>query len=202
MDTIIATTSVNSSVIVVTNQAPNSLESVVTSDIGSSVINVVDNVSGVKQVVTSGSANVVDVITSGTSEVIKTYTAGPQGVSGSVGSVQLMASNYAIGGHRAIAIDSNGNAVYADCTNLGHVLKVVGITMSAFGLGGMISVFNTGIVVESSWNWNVTKPIYFDNNGVLIQAPLSNALFLQVIGTPVTATSMEIKLQPPTIKGN
>ncbi len=129
---------------------------------------------------------------------------GPPGIGlpvpdGNAEYVSSLLASYPIGGHRAVAWDDIGQAVYADATKLTHVLRVVGISTFAVTTGVAVTVQRSGVMSESSWAWDITKPIYFDGTGVLTQTPVVGAAFVQVLAMPITLSSIEIKIQPPII---
>ena len=98
-----------------------------------------------------------------------------------------------LGGHRAIIIDNN-LAYYADCTNLSHINKPIGISSNASISGGNVTVVFYGEMEEASWNWDITKPIWISTNGLLTQTtPVTG--FLCIIAFPVTATKIFIDKQ-------
>lgn len=124
---------------------------------------------------------------------------GPQGPAGpSGGSALSVVAASAIGGHRVVVLDSAGAPVYADNTNSSHVHKVFGITLNAGNSGDTISCVRSGEVVESTWNWTLDLPIFLGTNGLLTQtAPANPAVFSQIVGFPVNATTLFVSLREP-----
>lgn len=55
-------------------------------------------------------------------------------------------------------------------------------------------------MAEPSWSWDTTQPIYWTANGILTQVPPTVGT-LQVVGYPVTPTSMIIDKQIPITLG-
>jgi len=114
---------------------------------------------------------------------------GPSGASSSY----IYTAGEILGGHRAIIIDNN-LAYYADCTNLSHINKPIGISNNASALGGEVTVVFFGEMEEVSWNWDIDKPIWISTNGLLTQTtPVTG--FLCIIAFPVTATKIFIDKQ-------
>lgn len=123
-----------------------------------------------------------------------TGATGPRGPVGGVG--QLGVAETALGGHRVVTYNSSSRLVYADKDMPGHFGKVAGITQSAVAAGDVVTFIGLGMLEEPSWNWNLSKPIFLGNNGVLTQV-LTRTGFMQVVAFPVTPTSAFIRLQEP-----
>ncbi len=131
-------------------------------------------------------------------------TPGPQGAQGERGatgtdggSTVTMVANGDIGGHRVVIPDGFGGAMYADCNQISHAGKVVGITTHAAVAGGSIGVATSGEVVESSWNWSA-GPVYLSTNGVLSQiTPISG--FVQIVGVALSATRLSVQIGPSIV---
>lgn len=104
----------------------------------------------------------------------------------------------ALGGHRVIISDS-GLLYYASTTNVLHRNKVVGITLGAVTSGAQATYQKDGLVTEPSWNWNTSLPVYLADNGLLTQAPANTTGFVMIVGTPASATSLYLFLQPPIL---
>lgn len=114
------------------------------------------------------------------------------------GSGNSAVSGEALGGHRCV-IHSSGALYYAETTNVLHINKVVGLTTSAVGSGITTDFVTEGVVIESSWSWNLTTPIYLGSNGLLTQAPINITGFRMIVGTPITSTSMYVSLKTPIL---
>jgi hypothetical protein len=117
---------------------------------------------------------------------------GDTGESGASSSYTYVAGEI-LGGHRVIIIDNN-LAYYADNTNLSHVNKPIGISNNASISGGNVTVVFYGEMEESSWNWDITKPIWISTNGLLTQTPAISG-FSCIIATPITTTKIFIEKQ-------
>ncbi len=117
---------------------------------------------------------------------------GDKGESGASSSYSYITGE-ALGGHRAIVIDNN-LAYYADCTNLSHINKPIGISSNSSSLGGNVTVVFFGELEEVSWNWDITKPIFIGTNGLLTQIPTTSG-FSCIIATPITTTKIFIEKQ-------
>jgi len=142
---------------------------------------------------------------------MKLFNTGPQGIQGDKGdkgdkgdtgaSGALSSYSYitgeALGGHRGIVIDNN-IAYYADNTNLNHINKPIGISTIASTKGEEITVVFYGEVEADLWNWDITKPIFISQNGVLIQ-DFTEGGFACVIARPVTSKKIFVNKEKITI---
>ncbi|MGA2433931.1 MAG: hypothetical protein ABSG25_01460 [Bryobacteraceae bacterium] len=122
--------------------------------------------------------------------------AGPQGPAAS--GVYSKITGEDIGGDRVVIIDIDGLLYYADQTNLYDIDKILGITTQAGIQGTMIKVQGSGEMVEPSWSWDMTLPIYLGVNGLLTQI-LPTSRFLLEMGFPSSPISMIIKIGTPII---
>ena len=124
---------------------------------------------------------------------------GPQGVPGTVGAVQYIAS-IAIGGHRLVTLNDVGQVVYADNTIMSHTNKVLGVTTGAV-IAGDISTINTGAeIIEPTWAWTLGLPIFLSANGLMTQTePIVG--FSMIVGFPISATKIFIKINRAIIRG-
>ena len=130
--------------------------------------------------------------------------AGPQGAQGpagpSGGAALSVVADSSIGGHRVVVLKASGAPEYADNTNSSHTNKVLGITLNAGNSGDTISVVRSGEVVEPTWNWTLDLPVFLGTNGLLTQsAPANPAVFSQVVGFPVDATTLFVTLREPLL---
>lgn len=124
---------------------------------------------------------------------------GPPGPAGPVGSSNITAAaGEPLGGHRAVVLDADGLAWYADNTDAQHLGRVVGITLSAAVLGADATLQSAGYITEPSWNWTPYQPVYLSANGLLTQTPPTTG-FMQVLGVALSATSLFIQLRDPIV---
>ena len=125
-----------------------------------------------------------------------------QGMPGPPGSAPTItpAAAIALGGHRVIVLNGDGEAIYADHSIVAHAGRAIGITTGAAEEGELVTVQTGGDITEPSWTWDTELPIFLSTNGQLTQtAP--NTGFTQQIAVPVTATRILIDLQTPFIRG-
>lgn len=102
---------------------------------------------------------------------------------------------YAIGGNRIVVVNSEDKIIYADKDTAAHAAKIFGLTTGAVETGATAKVQTNGVMQEPSWNWTLDVPIYVGNNGLLTQTPPTTG-FLCIVGFPITATSIFIKINP------
>lgn len=142
-----------------------------------------------------------DSITHTNVEVQAVVLGGNQGIQGPPGdstqSVYLL-SSIPVGGNRIVATNALGKLVYPDPNLQQNTL--VGITKHSATPDQLTEVQITGIMSEPSWSWDTTQPIYWTANGILTQVPPTIGT-LQVVGYPVTPTSMIIDKQTPITLG-
>ena len=118
---------------------------------------------------------------------------GPQGADGTT--YGTFTTNSTLGGHRAVKLVGQGMVDYVDSSNVLDQNKCIGITLNASNQNQPITIQSIGEVIEPSWNWDTTKPIYFNSAGLLTQTvPLSG--FIQIVGKPSSSTSMCISINP------
>lgn len=151
----------------------------------------------VQSVVLGSSNNVVQSVDS--TQTVVTGQQGPQGPAGpsALETIEVLTAT-AISGHRAVALDSSGKAVYPSNTVHGDAFRVLGVTLGAASLGTVVQVKSFGTILEPTWNWTVDQPVYLGANGVLTQTlPISPAKFILVIGVANSTTSMFVNVMPP-----
>jgi hypothetical protein len=121
---------------------------------------------------------------------------GPQGPPGA-GSPTFSLPAPATVSQYAPLISSGSSVAVADSSNVAHAGKVVGIAAISANVGDNLDVQFQSTIVNSGWNWDVTKPVYL-NGSQLSQTPPTTG-FVQIIGVPVTPTTLLIQLQPPCV---
>ena len=102
-------------------------------------------------------------------------------------------------GLRVLAVEDDGEVVLADYQDVDHADRIVGIGLSAAGIGGDILVQKMGLITNSAWSWTVGKGIFFDEDGILTQdVPLFG--FLLHVAKPVSVTSIDILVRLPIVR--
>lgn len=147
-------------------------------------------------------AEQLQVVSLNTPEVITVIAGGDQGPPGIPGpaggtALQVLAAT-AIGGHRAVVLDATGRAIYADNSQLSHMHKVLGMTLNAGVMDDPINVVRYAEITEPSWEWVLDTPVFVGANGVLTQTvPAFPAAFSQIVGFPVSATTLFVTMREP-----
>ena len=124
---------------------------------------------------------------------------GPTGPTGPAGGTTLVTVGATpISGHTAVALDSGGLMVYADCTNPAHIGAVQGVVGNAYSPGDL-AVVQTGFeLVHAGWSFS-PGPVFVGASGALVQVLPVGAVFAQVIGYALAPTRVRIDVQPPIV---
>lgn len=129
--------------------------------------------------------------------VISVGEVGPQGPPGPAGGAsQTYIAGMALGGQRAVVLNSAGEAVYADNTDLSHADKVLGITTGAASIGNPVTVQTLGPLTEPSWTWALDQEVFLSTVGLLTQTPPSSG-FLEGMGFPLATDTLQVRIKPP-----
>jgi hypothetical protein len=98
----------------------------------------------------------------------------------------------------ALRIVNLSSGTYASATDITQVNSPKGFLSTAVTSGQQFPVQFTGIKLDLSWNWDVTKPIYLGTNGTLVQ--LSSGLsYLQQVASVITSNKIILDFQEPVI---
>jgi hypothetical protein len=90
---------------------------------------------------------------------------------------------------------ANDAPIPASSNNLADLGEVVGVVVGSVQAGSPVTIQYGGAVTYNGWNWG-SGPVFLGLGGALTQtAPTSG--FLQIIGTPLTPTTLLIQLQQP-----
>ena len=124
---------------------------------------------------------------------------GPQGIPGPAGgATTVMVGATPISGHTAVALDSGGLLVYADCTNPAHIGAVQGVVGNAYSPGDLAVVQTDFELVHAGWTFS-PGPVFVGASGALVQVLPVGAVFAQVIGYALAPTRIRIDVQPPIV---
>ncbi len=124
---------------------------------------------------------------------------GPQGIPGPVGgATTVMVGAAPISGHTAVALDSGGLLVYADCTNPAHIGAVQGVVGNAYSPGDQAVVQTDFDLAHAGWTF-ATGPVFVGATGALVQILPMGAVFAQVVGYALAPTRIRIDVQPPIV---
>lgn len=124
---------------------------------------------------------------------------GPPGPIGPEGGATLVTVGATpISGHTAVALDSGGLLIYADCANAAHIGAVQGVVANAYSAGAQ-AVVQTGFeLVHAGWSFS-PGPVFVGASGALVQALPVGAVFAQVVGYALAPTRIRIDVQPPIV---
>jgi len=124
---------------------------------------------------------------------------GPQGIPGPAGGATTVTVGAApISGHTAVALDSGGLLVYADCTNPAHIGAVQGVVGNAYSTGDLAVVQTDFELVHGGWSFS-PGAVFVGVSGALVQVPPPGAVFAQVIGYALAPTRIRVDVQPPIV---
>jgi hypothetical protein len=130
---------------------------------------------------------------------------GPRGDKGDKGDSAtgfVINASIALGGHRIVKSDGTGAATYASNNDLSSSYGILGMTTGAAAQGAPLSIQESGRIIEPSWNWIPSQPIYLGIDGTLTQTPpnkTAGAVFILVVGFAMTSTSIYIHIREPII---
>lgn len=133
-------------------------------------------------------------------KVVQVAEQGPPGIRGPIGpaggATLVPVGPSPISGHSAVACNANGELIYADCTQAGHLGAVLGVVEHAYSPGDDAEVKTSFPLEHAGWTW-APGPVYVGAAGQLSQSLPMGALFCQVVGHALSATRVLIDLQPP-----
>lgn len=126
--------------------------------------------------------------------------AGPQGAPGPIGPASgegaILVAGETLGGHRMLTLNDASQAIYADHTTPSHAGKIVGLSLGSAVSGADVTVRLFGLITESSWQWDVTRPrVFLSSAGQMTQTPPASG-FVCVIGHVISETQLFIRIQP------
>lgn len=119
---------------------------------------------------------------------------GPAGPAGGATTVTVGASP--LSGHSAVAVDSAGLLIKADCTNPSHQGAVLGLLANAYSPGDQAVVQTAFTLEHSGWAW-VPGPVFVGTAGQLTQSLPGGAVFSQSVAQALSATRVLVDVQPP-----
>lgn len=124
---------------------------------------------------------------------------GPQGIPGPAGgATTVMVGAAPISGHTAVALDSGGLLVYADCTNPAHIGAVQGVVGNAYSPGDLAVVQTDFELAHAGWSFS-PGPVFVGASGALVQTLPPGAIFAQVVGYALAPTRIRVDVQPPIV---
>lgn len=107
---------------------------------------------------------------------------------------QSYTASTAIGGGRAVILNSDNQLAHADPTDAGHINRVIGITLQAGNAGALVAVRSSGVIEDSGWNFPPNAPIFLGVGGTLVTTPPTSGAFIQRLGYASAPTKIAVKL--------
>jgi hypothetical protein len=98
----------------------------------------------------------------------------------------------------ALRIINLSTGTYASSTDISQVNSPKGFLSIAVINGQQFPVQFTGIKLDLSWDWDITKPIFLGSNGTLIQTT-SGLAYLQQVASVITSNKIILDFQEPLI---
>lgn len=98
-----------------------------------------------------------------------------------------------------VAVNTLGDIVHADCTNISHYGAVLGVCECAYPEDRQACVKSLGVIKDPSWSWVPGHPLFFSPEGRLTQDFQKRAAFSQVIAMALSPTVINVCLHQPVI---
>jgi hypothetical protein len=103
-----------------------------------------------------------------------------------------------IGARRAVTVNADGNAIYADSGRVDHANKTIGISVRAAAAWESVTLQRAGDMTDPGWQWTPGGPIFVGGAGVLAQIP-PTAGQLTRIALALAPTRIEVMRTPSII---
>ena len=132
-----------------------------------------------------------------TGEVFKTifkYLPVPPSLNGNT--TLLVGGIVAIAAQKFIAIDSSGQFVLANQTDVSQMNKIIGITKAIANPGESVSFIGYGEAVNPLWNFVAGEPVFLGVNGNVTQTPPVTG-FIMIVGFATATTKLFVNMQTP-----
>lgn len=72
--------------------------------------------------------------------------------------------------------------------------SVIGLLKTSSTIGVDAEVVLQGVLEDSNWNWDLSKPVFVGVNGSLTQNPSGS--FIKQVGVPVSIDRLWVEIQP------
>ena len=125
--------------------------------------------------------------------------AGPTGPQGPAAEAFVKEASGDVSALRALVVDENNLASYADNTDPSHAFIVRGVSTNAVNDGDDVTIQTIGELSDNSWSWTPGLPIFVSTAGALTQTPPATG-FLKQIAEAMTATSIYVALMPTILR--
>lgn len=108
---------------------------------------------------------------------------------------QTITAGVTLSANKLLAVDDEGMAILADCTNFDHLGRIIGVSKTSALAGAEVEYTLSGIHENDTWNWVMGQAVFLSTNGELTQtAPISG--FSMIIGYPETQTKLNVRIEP------
>lgn len=104
-----------------------------------------------------------------------------------------------IGAHRIVKLGDDGKVCYASCNEIGDVGRILGMSLNSADVGHTVRVLTFGRCEDSSFSFDVTKPIFLGLNGQIVQELPGEAVFIQRLGRVLKSSEILIDLDEPIV---
>lgn len=131
-----------------------------------------------------------------TTLVVGQGPAGPPGVPGVGGSALQLVATVPLSSYMAIAVDANGQAIYANPLVAAHGILQLGIGLNSAAAGDLITIARNELVTHLGWTFT-PGPVFLGLTGQLVQVIPPSAIFVKVIGWAISQTQILVNPQPP-----
>lgn len=111
----------------------------------------------------------------------------------------ILTSGEDIGGNRAVKQSIIGAAAASTLDDLVDESYCLGISTGAVLSGNDVTIRTRGKMTEPSWSWTIGLPIFFNELGVLTQAPGTSG-YIQELGIALSATEILIEIKQPILR--
>jgi hypothetical protein len=100
--------------------------------------------------------------------------------------------------NRVVIVDTDSLVYYADSSILNHANRVLGVVLTSVNKNGNVRIQTFDKLQNTSWNWDITLPLFLGTDGSLTQiAPITG--FSLEIGKPIITDTIFINIQQPII---
>jgi hypothetical protein len=102
---------------------------------------------------------------------------------------------------RAVFLDTDGLAYYADQDNLAHKDSVLGVTVQAILTNDAGNVQVSGMLVDENWNFTSNNPLFVGMNGDITQT-VPETGYICKLGWAMSQTVIFIRIKQPILLGS
>lgn len=121
---------------------------------------------------------------------------GPRGNQGIAGTQFARSTSGPMSALRVVWEDADGLVHTLDKDDGDHVGLIAGLTITATGVAGSVTVQRAGPVDDDAWSWATSGPIWLGDSGMPTQTPPTAGYDVQ-IGYAVSPTRIYLDIQPP-----